>query len=120
MPRTPPHIKGVLNLRGQVIPVADLRTKFGLPSVERTPRTSILVVDIRLHGNVRMGVIVDNVSEVVNIAPEDVEPAPTLGGGAPLPFLSGIAKIKDKICLLLDLDQVLGGSKQYRLEGVLS
>lgn len=120
VPRTPPHIKGVLNLRGQVIPIADLRSKFGLPSVEPTPRTSILVVDIRDGGKVRMGVIVDNVSEVVNIASEDVEPAPTLGGSAPLPFLSGIAKIKDKICLLLDLDRVLSGSEQYRLEAVLN
>ena len=120
VPKAPPHIKGVLNLRGQVIPVADLRTKFGLPNVEHTARTSILVVDLRLRGKVRMGVIVDNVSEVVNIAAGDVEPAPTLGGGTKLPFLAGIAKIRDRICLLLDLEQALAGGEQYRLGAVLS
>jgi purine-binding chemotaxis protein CheW len=103
-----------------VIPIVDLRTKFGLPSVEPTERTSILVVDMRARGMLRMGIIVDAVSEVLNVRAEEIEPPPTLGDGPPVPFLSGIAKIKDRICLLLDIDQAVGGSEQYRLESVLN
>ncbi len=110
VPQVPPHVRGVINLRGKVIPVVDLRLKFGLGSQDYTERTCIVVVEVALgEVNVMMGAIVDAVSEVLTIAPQEVEQTPDFGDGIRTDFLSGVAKVKGGVKILLDLDRVFGG-----------
>jgi len=104
VPRTPEFVKGVINLRGKVIPVIDLRLKFGLPAAEQTDETCIIVVDV---GQMEMGVIVDRVSEVLDIAGEDIEDAPSFGAAVQTDFILGMGKSEDKVTILLDISKVL-------------
>ena len=107
VPQTPLYVKGVINLRGKVIPVLCLRAKFGLPGAAYTTRTCIVVVQIQSDGRVmQVGIIVDAVSEVLNVVPAEIEDTPDFGG-LPTPYLLGMAKIKDKVKILLDIDQVV-------------
>ena len=108
VPGSPSHIRGVINLRGKVIPVANLRAKFLLDSVEDTQKTCIIVVQIRMRGQqVTMGVIVDEVNEVLKIAENQIEPPPSFGTEVNTDFILGIGKIGEKVVLLLDVDRVL-------------
>ena len=108
VPQTPCYVKGVINLRGKVIPVVDLRLKFGLPELEYTPRTCIIVVQIESDaGKLMIGVIVDAVSEVLTLQTGDVEDTPDFGSGVATPYLLGMAKIKGKVKILLDINMVL-------------
>jgi purine-binding chemotaxis protein CheW len=108
VPQMPDHIKGVINLRGKVIPIIDLRAKFGLPGQEFTERTCIIVAEVQVEDrNVMLGIIVDSVSEVLNIANDEIEPAPDFGERLDTAYMQGIAKIKGKVKILLDLDRVL-------------
>lgn len=104
LPQTPRFIKGVINLRGRVIPVLDLRLKFGLEEVPHTQETCIIVVDLE---RITMGVIVDTVSEVLDIHDNEVEPSPSFGSGVDTRFILGMAKVKGKVKILLDIDTVL-------------
>jgi len=107
VPQTPPYVKGVINLRGKVVPVVDLRLKFKLPEIEYTQRTCIIVVQVQADSyTMQMGVVVDGVAEVLNLAPGDIEDTPDFGQGVATPFLLGMAKIKNKVKILLDIDQV--------------
>jgi purine-binding chemotaxis protein CheW len=109
VPQVPPHIKGVLNLRGKVIPVIDLRLKFGFAPGDVTSRTCIIVVDVALAaGRVMMGVIVDHVSEVLNIPADEIEQTPEFGDRVCTDYIKGMAKVKGTVKILLDLDRVLG------------
>jgi purine-binding chemotaxis protein CheW len=108
VPQTPGHVRGVINLRGKVIPVIDLRHKFGLPEVQYTQHTCIIVVEVLSEGgSLLVGTIVDAVSEVVNIVADDIEDAPDFGDGVETPYLLGMAKLKGKVKILLDINQVL-------------
>jgi purine-binding chemotaxis protein CheW len=108
VPQTPSYVKGVINLRGKVIPVVDLRLKFGLPELEYTPRTCIIVVQIESDaGKLMIGVIVDAVSEVLTLQPGDIEDTPDFGNGVATPYLLGMDKIKGKVKILLDINMVL-------------
>jgi purine-binding chemotaxis protein CheW len=108
VPQTPSYVKGVINLRGKVIPVVDLRLKFGLAELEYTPRTCIIVVQIESEaGKLMIGVIVDAVSEVLTLQTGDIEDTPDFGSGAATPYLLGMAKIKGKVKILLDINMVL-------------
>jgi purine-binding chemotaxis protein CheW len=110
VPRTPPFVRGVVNLRGKVIPVADLRLKFQLKSLADTERTCIVVVQVARGDNwVTMGVIVDEVSEVLDITQDQLEPSPSFGSAVDTDFILGIGKIGQKVVMLLDLDKVLNG-----------
>ena len=112
VPHTPVYVKGIINLRGKVVPVVDLRLKFGLPATEYTARTCIVVVNVAGDaGGVLMGVIVDAVSEVVNIAGGEIENPPDFGEGVNIPYLIGIAKSKGKVKLLLNIEKVLTTSE---------
>ena len=112
VPRLPEFIRGVVNLRGKVIPVIDLRLKFGLSSHENTERTCIIVVQVhRTDGNVTMGIIVDEVSEVLDIKLEQIESAPSFGSTVNTEFIPGMGKVGDKVIMLLDVDKVLTGSE---------
>jgi purine-binding chemotaxis protein CheW len=108
VPQVPDHVKGVINLRGKVIPIIDLRLKFGLADQAYTERTCIIVAEVEIDGRkLMLGVIVDSVSEVLNIAPDEIEPAPDFGERLETGYMQGIAKIKGKVKILLDLDRVL-------------
>src|ERR1035438_8153669 len=97
VPQTPAYVKGVINLRGKVIPVVDLRLKFCLPEQEYTPRTCIIVVQARGEaGPMLMGIVVDGVAEVLNLAAADIEDTPDFGDGTATPYLLGMAKEKSK------------------------
>ena len=108
VPQVPAHVKGVINLRGKVIPIVDLRLKFGLPTQDYTERTCIIVVEVEMQARrVMLGMIVDYVSEVLNIATDEIEPMPDFGERVDTEYMRGVAKIKGTVKLLLDLDKVL-------------
>jgi len=108
IPRTPAAVKGVINLRGKVIPVIDLRLKFGMEEAEVSRKTCIIVVQVsRESGDVIMGIIVDEVSEVLEISGEAIEPPPAFGTQVSTDFILGMAKTESAVKILLDLDRVL-------------
>lgn len=104
VPRTPSYVKGVINLRGKVIPVVDLRLKFEMPAAEQTAETCIIVVYV---GEMEMGILVDKVSEVLDISGEDIEEAPSFGVNVDTEFILGIGKAGGKVTILLDIARVL-------------
>jgi purine-binding chemotaxis protein CheW len=109
VPQTPPFVKGVINLRGKVIPVIDLRLRFAMETTAYTERTCIIVVEI--HGetqSVPMGIVVDAVSEVLNIRAADIEDTPAFGVKLNTDFILGMAKTEGGVKILLDIDKVLG------------
>ncbi len=108
VPGTPPHLKGVINLRGKIIPVVDLRLKFNFPAIPFTETTCIVVVQVEQEGdNALIGLIVDGVSEVLTLAAGDIEDAPNFGEGNETPFVLGIAKVKGAVKILLRIEDVL-------------
>jgi purine-binding chemotaxis protein CheW len=108
VPQTPTYVKGVINLRGKVIPVVDLRLKFGMEAMDYTERTCIIVVEIgRENGHVLIGIVVDSVSEVLNIKGGDIEETPNFGSQLNTDYLLGMAKAGGGIKILLDIDKVL-------------
>jgi purine-binding chemotaxis protein CheW len=126
VPQMPAYVKGVINLRGRVIPVIDLRLKFGIPPVDYDARTCIIVVQVSglktAAGNgapMMMGIVVDGVSEVVNMAASDIENTPDFGGGEKLDYLLGMAKSKGRVRILLDIDEVLASGELRGLESML-
>lgn len=109
VPHTPDFIKGVINLRGRVIPIIELRMRFGMEVKTYDDRTCIIVVDVPgPNGTVQVGMLVDSVSEVINITPQDIEPPPDFGASTDAENIIGIGKIKGKLKILLDVDQVIG------------
>jgi len=109
VPQTPHHVKGVINLRGQVIPVIDLRAKFGMPSVDVSDETCVIVVEID-HDNRKFntGIVVDRVEEVLDIEGQDIEPTPEFGSSVNTDFILGMGKVGETVKILLDIDVVLG------------
>ena len=117
VPQTPEFVKGVINLRGKVIPVIDLRLRFGMDSIDYTERTCIIVVEIEGHaGTVQIGIVVDAVSEVLNIRGEDVEDTPTFGAKLNTDYILGMAKMEGGVKILLDIDRVLSVEEVAALE----
>lgn len=104
VPQMPSFIKGVINLRGKVIPVMDLRLKFKMPAVEYNRETCIIVVNI---SELLIGVVVDTVAEVLDIDEKDIDPSPSFGGSVRTDFILGMGKIKGRVKILLDIDKVL-------------
>ncbi|MGV8075275.1 MAG: chemotaxis protein CheW [Syntrophobacteraceae bacterium] len=108
VPQTPSFVKGVINLRGKVIPVVDLRLKFGMEAIPYTERTCIIVVETAGSGNsMMMGIVVDSVSEVANIKKDDIEETPQFGAKLNTDYISGMAKTNSEVKILLDIDRVL-------------
>ena len=119
VPQTPDYVKGVINLRGKVIPVVDLRLRFGIEAVDYTERTCIIVVEIDgTAGTVQIGIVVDAVSEVLNIKGEDIEDTPTFGAELNLEYIFGMAKMEGGVKILLDIDRVLSAEEIAALEDV--
>ncbi len=120
VPQVPSFVKGVINLRGKVTPVIDLRIKFGLPPEEYTARTCIVVVRTQMAGeDLHIGMIVDGVVEVLSLASTEIEDTPDFGPGVITPYLRGMAKVKGKVKILLDIDQVLQSSEISELGALL-
>ena len=109
VPQMPDYVKGVVNLRGKVIPVADLRVKFRLSNIKNTERTCVVVVQVQLPSGSKplIGLIVDAVEEVVNIPSTDIEPTPDFGTALDTHYILGMAKVKGSVKTLLDLDRVV-------------
>ena len=103
VPRMPVHMKGVINLRGKVIPVIDLRLKFGFEEIGRTEETCIIVVDVGHE----VGIVVDTVCEVLDVTGENIEPPPAMGGSVDTSFILGMGKVGNEVKILLDIDKVL-------------
>ena len=108
VPTTPAYIRGVINLRGSVVPVVDLSIRFGLPASAVSRRTCIVIVETMLLGErVVMGVVADAVSQVIEFSPEDIEVPPVFGTQVRLEYLMGMAKMGAKFVLILNMDAVL-------------
>lgn len=105
LPQTPPYIKGLINLRSTVIPIVDLRLRFGLPPQEPTEETRIMVVNVR--GKI-IGVIVDAVSEVLRISQEQIAPPPPTAAGLGREYLTGLVKLENRLLILLDIEKLFG------------
>ena len=117
VPQTPEYVKGVINLRGKVIPVVDLRLRFGMDSIEYDDRTCIIVVEMEGQaGIVLIGIVVDAVSEVLIIKGEDIEGTPTFGTKLNTEYILGMAKLEGGVKILLDIDQVLSSKDIAVLE----
>ena len=117
IPQTPKFVKGVINLRGKVIPVIDLRLSFGIEPIDYTERTCIIVVEIQgTAGTVQIGIVVDAVSEVLNINGKDIEDTPIFGARLNTDYILGMAKMKGGVKILLDIDRVLKAEEVELLE----
>ncbi len=114
VPQTPDFVRGVINLRGKVIPVIDLRLKFGLEETEYTEQTCIIVVDVGML----MGIIVDTVQEVHDIPGADIEPPPDLGASVDTDFMLGLGKVRDEVKILLDIEKVLTAEELVQVQAV--
>lgn len=120
IPKSPGFIKGVINLRGKIIPIMDLRLKFGLEKKEYTERTCIIVVEVIIEKTKRqMGIVVDTVSEVVNVQKGEIEPPPEYGNHSSVEFLTGLGKVKGKVILLLEIEKILNTEEASILKEII-
>lgn len=115
VPRAPHFMEGVINLRGQLIPIIDLRTRFGMPRIDSTKNTRIVVTEI---GSKRVGIVVDGVSEVLNIPLDNVEEAPEMIAGIGTEYIQGVGKVGERLIIMLDLTMVISGEEKAELENV--
>ena len=122
VPQMPRHIRGVINLRGKIIPVMDLRVRFDFASATNTEQTGIIVVQVKLpDGKVtQMGLVVDGVEEVINIAENDIEETPNFGGQICTDYIIGIAKVKGQVKTLLDIDGIVGADTLKSLRALVA
>jgi purine-binding chemotaxis protein CheW len=118
MPQMPDYIKGVINLRGKIIPVIDLRVRFGFNGVKDTELTCIIVAQVKLpDGKItQTGLVVDGVEEVVNLAPNDIEETPDFGGKISTDYIVGMAKVKGTVKTLLNIDRVLRADEWQQIQ----
>ncbi len=113
VPRAPQFMEGVINLRGQLIPIIDLRARFGMPRTEHTKNTRIVVTEI---GSKRVGMVVDSVSEVLRLPVDQIEDAPEMLTGVDTEYIRGVGKIEDRLIILLDLGRIISGAEKRELE----
>lgn len=119
VPKTPSHIRGVINLRGLVIPVLELRTKFGMERIADNEETCIIVVDVTQNeSRILIGVLVDSVSEVLDIQEKEIQDAPQFGGEMDVSFILGIGKVKGGVKILLDIDKVINSGDGIDMMGI--
>jgi purine-binding chemotaxis protein CheW len=112
VPKSPAYLRGVVNLRGSVLPVIDSRSKFGLPPTEDTINTCIIVLSIQLENETLvLGALVDAVQEVLEIGPELTKPAPAIGSKYRAEFIDGMVKINEQFLMLLNLDKVFSSDE---------
>lgn len=117
IPRMPAYMKGVINIRGSVVPVVDLRQKFGMPEAEQTVDTSIIVMDVgEGEQRITVGCLADSVEEVVDIPPESIEPAPSFGTKVDTEFMEGIAKRDEQFIIVLEINRVFDEREMASLD----
>ncbi len=108
IPRVPPFMRGVINLRGNVLPVIDLRVKFSLPVPEDNIDTSIIVLQLEYEGTIlEVGAVADSVEEVINLGEKDIEPPPSMGSKLDSSFIKGMGKMGDQFVIILDIDKII-------------
>lgn len=107
LPGTPPFVRGVINLRGKVIPVVDLRARFGLPARQQTTKTCIVVVQVGVSDVQTVGFIVDIVTEVIELAEDQLELPPSMGGDLDTDFVVGVGKVSDRVLIVLEAERLL-------------
>jgi purine-binding chemotaxis protein CheW len=113
LPKAPSFVKGIINLRGDVIPIIDLRDKFGLPAQDQTADTRVIVVDV--EGKL-VGMVVDSASQVVRIPADQIDPPPPIVGGLSAEFVRGVGKMEDRLIILLDIDRILTMREKLALD----
>ena len=119
VPRVPDYIRGVINLRGRIIPTVDLRKKFGIEEVEDTERTCIIVVELQnAKGKINMGIIVDEVAEVMDFDAKSIDSAPEFGANLDTSFILGVGVVKGSVKILLDVDKVLTTEEISEMEEI--
>jgi len=119
IPQAPAHVLGVLNLRGSIVPIVDMRMRFSLERAEYTPLTVIIVLSVESTvGRRDFGVVVDGVSDVIDVAVGDIKPAPELGAHVSTEFIAGLAAVSGRMVMLLDIDQLIGGDVTGVAQGV--
>ena len=112
VPRTPDFMRGVINLRGSVVPVADMRLKFGMSETEKTVNTCIIIVEARVDGETTiLGLLADSVQEVIDLEPDHIEPAPKIGMMLNTAYIKGIGKHNNSFIIILDIDAVFGAAE---------
>jgi purine-binding chemotaxis protein CheW len=118
VPRTPDFMRGVINLRGSVVPVVDMRLKFGMTVTEKTVNTCIIIVEIALDGDTTvLGALADSVQEVIDLEPEQIEPAPRIGTRLKTDFIKGMGKRDDHFLMILDIDKVFSSDELALVQG---
>ena len=122
VPQTPDYMRGVINLRGSVVPVVDLRLKFGMVMAEQTVNTCVIIVEVELEGEkVVMGAMADAVQEVLDLEPDQIEPPPRIGTKLNTDFIKGMGKHNEQFIIILDIDKVFTAGEldvMHELEGV--
>jgi purine-binding chemotaxis protein CheW len=107
VPKMPDFLRGVINLRGSVVPVVDLRLKFGMPKTDRTVDTCVIITEVNVDGEqTTLGVLADSVQEVIDLDPDNIEPAPKIGTGLNTDFIKGMGKHNDGFIIILDIDKI--------------
>jgi purine-binding chemotaxis protein CheW len=121
VPQTPDFMKGVINLRGSVVPVVDMRLKFGMPPQERTVDTCIIVTEISIDGETTIvGALVDSVQEVFELEPTHIEPAPRIGTRLKTEFILGMGKREERFVIILDIDKVFSSAELEMVQNISS
>ena len=119
VPQTPDFMRGVINLRGSVVPVVDMRLKFGMSSTERTVNTCIVVVEVDLDGEtIILGALADSVQEVIDLEPDQIEPAPKIGTKLRTDFIRGMGKNDSRFIMILDIDKVFSLDELSTVQGM--
>ena len=119
VPKTPDYMRGVINLRGSVIPVLDMRLKFGMSVTEKTVNTCIIVVEVSFEGeDTIIGALVDSVQEVFELEPDQIEPAPKIGTQLKTEFIKGMGKRDDRFIIMLDIDKVFSSEELSMAQGM--
>ncbi len=117
VPRTPDFMRGVINLRGSVVPVIDLRMKFGMDKAEQTVDTCVIIVEVAVDGeSMVIGALADSVQEVINLDASQIEPAPKLGTRLNTDFIKGMGKRDERFTILLDIEKVFSGDELLALQ----
>lgn len=119
IPNTPEHMRGVLNLRGTIVPIIDMRMRFNLEHAEYTPVTVVIVLSVRTGAGDRViGIVVDSVSDVLDVTPEEIKPSPDFGGSVNTEFINGLATVNDHMVMLLDIDKMLTSDEMSALDAM--
>ncbi len=121
VPRTPDFMRGVINLRGSVVPVVDLRLKFGMPATEKTVNTCVIIVEVGVDNEtVILGVLADSVQEVLDLDPDHIEPAPRIGTRLNTAFIKGMGKRDSNFIIILDIDKVFSTNELFTVQETVS